>query len=120
MCIAKRQNIALKNLFSNADSDYAEDQHENEDIESFKKRIEANQGALDAANQVDIENGQAWHQRASFNCYHCQTNITSVEAASIHMTTQHSENLNPDTNVCILCPKELPSLTALVTFSILI
>ena len=63
---------------------------------------------------MDVENGQAWHQRASFNCYHCQTNITSVEAASIHMTTHHSENLNPETNGCILCPKELPSLTALV------
>ena len=109
-----------KTLCSVTESDYAEDQHDSEDIESFNKRQEANQRALDAANQVDVENGQAWHQRASFNCYHCQTNITSVESASIHMTTQHSANLNPETNGCILCPKELPSLTALVFISITI
>ena len=44
------------------DSDYDDNQHENEDIEIFKKRQEANQRALDAANLVDVENGQAWHQ----------------------------------------------------------
>ena len=34
------------------ESDYAENQHDGEDIESFNKRQEANQRALDAANQV--------------------------------------------------------------------
>ena len=91
------------------ESDYDERQKEHESQEMFMKRCEMNQRDLDSANQVDIENGQTWHQRANFSCYICQTNIISVQASSQHMRDVH-EKLQTN---CILCPKQFQDLSAL-------
>ena len=93
------------------ESDYDDEKHADEDEEAFKRRTDTNQRALDAANLVDVENGQAWHQRASFTCYQCQTSVTSVESVSQHMSSFHASK--PEQASCILCPKELPNMTAL-------
>ena len=94
-------------------SDYNESKNEDEDAEAFEKRLEHNQRALDAANQVDVEKGQAWHQRASFTCYQCQSQVTSVVNAVFHMSTFHP-NTDISKHQCILCPRLLPSVSALM------
>ena len=94
------------------ESDYDENQHEHESNEHYKKRQEANQAALDSANQVDSENGKAWHQRAAFTCFQCSTNITSVDAAIQHMAEAHPQDKSYS---CLLCPKKgLPSSGAIL------
>ena len=89
------------------DSDCDENQKETESQQEYQNRIESHHSALDSANQVDTQNGQAWHQRASFACYRCQENMTGVSTASKHMESQHDRPLG-----CILCPKILGTAQA--------
>ena len=58
------------------DSNYGDQPESDETPEDFVKRQEEFQNCLDSVNQVDVENGQAWHQRATFTCYQCQTNVS--------------------------------------------
>ena len=96
---------------SEDDSVYGDEPDPNESPEDFIKRKEEFQKNLDSVNQVDVENGQAWHQRATFTCYQCQTQVSSVENAAYHMTTFHPEH---SPFHCILCPKQMPDMSSLM------